>query len=151
MSPPGRAWRVAAVVAVALVATGCSPGALTAPHLESSVSTTFANLWAYHESEVGHPHPTPAALKASAACQKGLPTDPQHGAGADWVCRVTWLVDGPGTPVTATYTMSVQTDGCYAAEGDGPASVNGSPIITDAAGGSRVNPVFAFNGCVDTS
>ncbi len=149
--------RSAAAVVAAVAAggagllSGCAPGPITAAHLQASVSTTFANLWVYHESEVGHPHPGAAALDATTVCLRGLPTQVQHGAGSDWVCHVTWLVDGPGTPVTATYNLNVDTDGCYAADGDGPASVNGSPIITDAAGGTRVNPMFQFNGCIDTA
>ena len=142
---------VVAALACAVAAVGCSPGPLTAGHLQASMASTFARLWTYHEDEVGHPHPPAAALRAGATCTKGVPSDVQHGAGSDWLCQVTWLVDGPGTPVTATYTVNLSTDGCYAAEGDGPASVNGSATLVDQRGRVRVNPVHAYNGCIDTT
>lgn len=141
----------AAGAAAALAAAACSPGPLTADHLQASVASTFARLWSYHEAELGHRHPALAALDAGATCTKGLPAQVQHGAGSDWICRITWLVDGPQTPVTATYTLNLSTDGCYAADGDGPTSVNGSATLVDVRGALRVNPLHAFNGCVDTA
>ncbi len=129
----------------------CSAGPLTGAHLQASMVTTFTNLWEYQQSELGDPARPPAALETSVACVKGLPGSVQHGPGANWVCHVTWLVGGAGTPVTATYNVNLQTDGCYTADGDGPASVNGSATITDTHERTRVNPLFEFNGCVDTS
>ena len=146
----GRAWWAGVALGSATVASACAPGPLTAPHLATSVAHTFANLWVLREGELGHPSTSPAALASSAVCTKGLPTDVQHGAGSDWVCRVTWLVSGPGTPVTATYTVNLASNGCYAADGDGPASVNGNATFVDAAGRRRVDPLHAFNGCLPT-
>lgn len=137
--------------ALVLGASACGSTPITSGRLDASVAATFANLWVYHEEEVGHPHPAAPALDSRAACQKGTPTGVQAGAGSDWVCHVTWLVDGPGTPVTANYNLQVQTDGCYTADGDGPASVNGAPTLADLGAGSRVNPLWAFNGCFDTT
>lgn len=149
-SGAGPLLRVGAAVAVVVV-SGCAPGPLTAVRLQRSVASTFANLWGYHEAELGHPHPAPPRLEATAVCRRSTPGTVQHGAGTDWVCQVVWLVDGPGTLVNATYDLDVSTDGCYAARGDGPASVNGSPSLVDLTGRQRVNPLYAFNGCVDTA
>ena len=58
---------------------------------------------------------------------------------------------GPGYPVIAKYNVDVQTDGCYAADGDGPASVNGSPTITGPHYQQLVNPLSLIDGCFDTT
>ena len=80
---------------------------------------------------------------------KGGPTESQHGAGSDWVCYVTYLANGPGTPVRAIYDTNVQTDGCYAADGDGPTSLNGMQTVTGPGYRQVPNPLFLINGCFD--
>ena len=51
----------------------------------------------------------------------------------------------------AKYKVDVQTDGCYAADGDGPASVNGSPTITGPHYQQVNNPLALIDGCFDIS
>ena len=109
--------------------TGCGSTGITAAPLQASISRTFANLYVLQQVEQGNPRPAAASLHARASCQRGTPATPQNGSG-NWLCLITYQVAGPGYPVVAKYKVDVQTDGCYAADGDGPASVNGSPTIT---------------------
>ncbi|MGP0028026.1 MAG: hypothetical protein ACLPKE_32410 [Streptosporangiaceae bacterium] len=139
-------------VLVSVTAAGCSSSTgLTGPRLQSSLGPTFANLYVLQQTEQGDPKPSAASLKASASCQKGGTLDvPQDGSGV-WLCEITYLVAGPGYPVIAKYNVDVQTDGCYAADGDGPASVNGSPTITGPHYQQLVNPLSLIDGCFDTT
>lgn len=129
--------------------SGCGPAGLAAPGLETAIAGTFANLYVLQQVEQGHPAPPRAGVQPRASCQKGTPADVQAGAGNDWVCRITFLVDGPATPVTALYNVTLQPDGCYSADGDGPASVNGSRTVAGADGRPRVNPLWLVDGCTD--
>ena len=131
------------------VMTGCSPTAVTPGRLQASMAQTFSNLYVLQQVQQGNPRPDPRTLHTTASCLKGTPASPQNGAGNDWVCDVTYLVAGPSTPVTAIYNVNVQTDGCYAADGDGPASVNGSRTITGPHYQQVVNPLWLIDGCFD--
>jgi ABC-2 type transport system permease protein len=147
-----RTALAAAAVAVALVTTGCgTSNGLTAAPLQTSLARTFANLYMLQQSEQGNPRPTPTSLDAKASCTKGGNPDlPQTGSGV-WLCQITYLVAGPQYPVVAKYEVDVQTDGCYAAGGDGPASVNGSPTITGPRYVQFINPLALIDGCFDTT
>lgn len=129
--------------------SACSSTGVTPNRLESSIAETFSNLYVLQQVQQGNPRPEPNTLHTSASCQKGTPASPQNGAGNDWVCDITYLVAGPSTPVTAIYDVNVQTDGCYAADGDGPASVNGSRTITGPHYQAVVNPLWLIDGCFD--
>jgi ABC-2 type transport system permease protein len=148
---PAR-WLAASAAAAALAAAlaGCSAATgVTAPPLQASISRTFANLYVLQQADQGNPRPAARSLRARAACTKGAPAEAQSGAGADWVCDVTFFVAGPATPVTAIYNVNVQTDGCYAADGDGPASVNGSRTVTGPGYRQVLNPLWLIDGCFD--
>lgn len=145
-----RARVLAVVAAGGVLLAGCQDGAITGARIEASVGATFANLWDLQQTEQGHPHPPVPELESTAGCHRGDPSEPAVGAAADWVCSVSWLVDGPGTPATALYTLSVMTNGCYSAEGDGPTSLNGSPTVATPTG-TTTNPLYHFNGCFDTT
>lgn len=146
-----RRMRRAAPALVALAAvgslTGCGSTGITPAPLQASISHTFANLYVLQQQYQGHPLPSLADLATSASCAKGTPDTTQDGAGPDWVCRVTFLVAGPSTPVVALYNVNVRTDGCYSADGDGPVSVNGSRTITGAGYRQVVNPLWRMDGC----
>ena len=135
--------------AATLLASGCGSAGITPAPLQASISRTFANLYVLQQMRAGNPRPDPASLQTRARCLKGTPGSTQGGAGNDWVCDLTYLVAGPATPVTAVYAVNVQTDGCYAADGDGPASVNGLRTITGPGGVTRINPLQLINGCFD--
>jgi len=142
----------AAAAALALLATGCSNSSnLTPGRLQASLGSTFANLYMLQQSEMGNPPVRTASLHSDASCQKGgTVTVPQEGSGV-WLCEITYLPAGPQYPVIAKYNVDVQTDGCYAADGDGPASVNGSPTITGPAYKQIINPLSLIDGCFDTT
>ncbi len=142
---------VAAALGLAGGLSACSGTGITPSPLQTSVASTFAHLYLYQQVEQGNPEPPLASLRATASCQKGLPSTVQEGSGSDWLCSIVYLVAGPATPVTARYTVNVQTDGCYAADGDGPLSVNGSPTISGSGNTQIVNPLWAFDGCFDVT
>jgi ABC-2 type transport system permease protein len=147
---PRRAAAVT-VPLLALAVAGCGSTGLDAGRLQTSISGTFANLYPLQQAEQGNPRPSVASLHTRASCQKGGTTAvPQDGSGV-WLCQITFLVAGPGYPVIAKYNVDVQTDGCYAADGDGPASVNGSPTITGPHYQQVINPLALIDGCFDTT
>ncbi len=127
----------------------CAPSSITASALQGSLAGTFAQLYALQQAEQGHPRPGLPTLQTTASCRKGTPDTPQSGPGNDWSCQVSYLVDGPGTQVRALYTVNVNTDGCWSADGDGPASVNGARTFTSAGGELRRNPLYLVDGCLD--
>lgn len=140
----------AAAAGLAAALAGCSASTgVSAPPLQASISRTFASLYVLQQADQGNPRPAARRLRARAACTKGTPAEAQSGAGADWVCDVTFYVAGPATPVTAIYNVNVQTDGCYAADGDGPASVNGSRTVTGPGYRQVLNPLWLIDGCFD--
>lgn len=145
---PGRCTYAAGVLVVAVL-TGCSPLGVTALRLEGSLAPTFARLYLLQRARQGHAPPDLAALHATARCQRGSPSSQQSGAGNDWICQVSFLADGVAAPVRALYSLDVHPDGCWAADGDGPASVNGLRTLTDTSGEVVVNPLYLVNGCFD--
>lgn len=141
----------ASIAAVTLTLSGCGSTGLTAPRLQDSLSRTFASLYVLQQTEQGNPKPSATSLDSHASCQKGgTPDITQDGSGV-WLCQITYLVAGPGYPVIAKYNVDVQTDGCYAADGDGPASVNGSPTITGPHYKQLINPLSLIDGCFNTT
>ena len=139
----------AAAAILAGLLSGCGSTGITAAPLQASIGRTFANLYVLQQVEQGNPRPTVASLHTRASCQRGgTPDTPQNGSGS-WLCLITYQVAGPGYPVVAKYKVDVQTDGCYAADGDGPASVNGSPTITGPRYAQLVNPLALIDGCFD--
>ncbi|HEV2373557.1 MAG TPA: hypothetical protein VGS19_15460 [Streptosporangiaceae bacterium] len=150
-----RSLRAAAVAAgacamVGLTVSGCGPTGLAAGPLQTSISTAFANLYVLQQVEQGNPRPSVLSLHAHTSCQKGTPATPQDGSGV-WTCLVTYYVAGPAYPVVAKYIVDVQTDGCYAADGDGPASVNGQQTVTGPHYEQVTNPLRLIDGCFDTT
>ncbi len=145
-SRPAAALAAGTILLLAL--SGCGSTGLTAAPLEASLSATFANLYALQQAEQGNPHPPVRSLHSHTGCQKGTPAAPQSGPG-NWLCYITYYPSGPAYPVIARYKVGVQTDGCYAADGDGPASVNGSPTITGPQYRQIVNPLALIDGCFD--
>jgi hypothetical protein len=130
--------------------SGCGSTGLTPGPLQASLSRAFANLYVLQQSEQGNPRPSAPDLHSRASCQKGTPGTAQNGSGS-WLCEVTYFVAGPAYPVIAKYNVDLQTDGCYAADGDGPASVNGSPTITGPRYQQVTNPLWLIDGCFDVT
>jgi hypothetical protein len=149
-----RAGLAAAGCAAALICigiSGCGSSGLNAEPLQASIGPAFARLYVLQQVEEGNPRPSVASVHSRAACQKGgTLTVPQNGSGI-WLCEITYLVAGPGYPVIAKYNVDVQSDGCYAADGDGPASVNGSLTITGPGYHQITNPLSKIVACFDTT
>jgi ABC-2 type transport system permease protein len=143
---------VAVAAVAALSATGCSNSTnLTPDRLQASLGSTFANLYVLQQADMGNPPARAATLDSRVSCQKGSTVNvPQEGSGL-WLCEITYLPAGPQYPVIAKYKVDVQTDGCYAADGDGPASVNGSPTVTGPGYRQVNNPLALIDGCFDTT
>lgn len=144
----GRLILAAAAAVLAGLLSGCGSTGITAGPLQTSLASTFANLYVLQQVEQGNPRPAVGSLHSHASCQRGTPNTAQDGSGT-WLCQITYLVAGPGYPVIAKYKVDVQTDGCYAADGDGPASVNGSPTITGPHYQQLTNPLALIDGCFD--
>jgi len=137
-----------AAAVLAPILSGCGSTGITAAPLQSSISSTFANLYVLQQADQGNPRPSLRSLHSHTGCLKGTPAMPQGGSG-NWLCYITYYPSGPAYPVIAKYKVDVQTDGCYAADGDGPASVNGSPTITGPHYQQVINPLALIDGCFD--
>lgn len=134
-----------AVLLVTLSGRG-SDGVTPAP-LQASMAQAFSHLYVQQQVALGNARTSLDRLHTKARCRKGTPATVQQGAGSDWLCAVTYLVAGPATPVVARYTVTVQTNGCYSADGDGPASVNGARTITGPRYEQVINPLRLIDGC----
>jgi hypothetical protein len=139
--------RMVAVTLVGLIGAavgGCGPYDITAPRLDTAVAQTFTNLYAYQQTLLG----TEARVReVRASCTKAG-GGAQVGAGDGWSCTVTYLPENSRLQ-SVTYDMTLQADGCFAAMG--PPGVVGSATEESVGGRSVVNPLFAFDGCFDTT
>ena len=88
---------------------------------------------------------TSKPLNTKAHCLKGDASVPDQGAGANWVCTITFLIDGADTPVSFNWNLTVKPDGCWTAEGT-PAQLGGQTIQT-RTGKSVTDPIYAIDGC----
>jgi hypothetical protein len=134
-----------ALVAATVVLAACGGPDITPTRLDDAVGPAFAQLYANQQRLLGKP--IGAVPETSAACARSDRSVADQGAGDDWVCRL--LVQRAGAVATYTYELTVQANGCYTA--DGPPAVVGGRTLTTAGGGSAVNPLFAFDGCFDTT
>ncbi len=115
------------------------------------MSATFANLYVLQQSLQGHPPVTPAEMAADSRCDKGGPATPDTGPGTAWQCVITWQVAGASTPAQAVYQVDVKADGRYTADGEGPRQVNEQHSIAGPDGRQVTNPLWQFDGAVDTT
>lgn len=159
--PRKVARRIAAGVIAAATAgglAGCGQSPITGARVAAAVRPTFANLYLLQQTQRGHPT-TRAAMHTRVTCARGAgasgagTSGPStgRGAGDDWACTIIFQVRGPQIPEAATYALHVRTDGCYTADGDGPADLNGAPTLVDTTGDTVINPLWQFDGCFDTS
>jgi hypothetical protein len=134
---------------VAALAAGCAPGGgITAAGIERSLGPTFDRLYRLQLAEQGDPVPSIRALHTTTSCVNGSPSQAQTGPGSDWTCHVFFDVDGPGTTVLAIYNLTVQADGCYAADGDGPIALNGYRTVNGPRGTQLHNPLWLIDSCL---
>ena len=139
-----------AVAALTLAAvSACGGSGITRTAVQDSVGAAFGNLYARQQTLLGRPGRTSASAQAVASCgRSGATGRPDAGGpGDDWRCTVVWV---DATRLTrATYDLQVRPTGCYVAEG--PAAVVGAQRLDLPTGGSAVNPLAAFDGCLDLS
>lgn len=140
----------AAAVAVLLGVSGCGSSGITKSRLDHAVAPTFSNLYVLQQSLRGR-KVSAGSLNSRADCARGDQQTADSGAGNDWTCTVTWFNTGPNIAVNAQYQVHVQTNGCYTADGDGPADLNGQQLITAVDGATVTNPLWEFDGCFDTT
>jgi hypothetical protein len=135
------------LVGAALLAgtTACGTVDITRSRLQDDVGPTFRNMYVLQHRLLGQDTATPAELSA-ANCTKGGPRTPDQGPGDDWTCQVYWPVNG--TLQTLTYEVQVKATGCYTAQG--PVSNVGQQYLHTADGRTVVNPLYAFDGCLNT-
>jgi hypothetical protein len=133
-----------ALAAIGLTAAACGPYDITAPRLDTAVRQTFTHLYAYQQTLLGT---TATARDVVATCTKAG-GGAQVGAGDGWSCTVTY-VPASGRIESVTYDMSLQADGCFQAQG--PPGVVGTATEQAVTGRTVVNPLFAFEGCFDTT
>lgn len=131
---------LAAVVALA----GCGPEPITLDRVQRSFGSTFLNLYANQQAQLGRPSIRAATTYGTASCVKGSPSSPQKGPGDDWTCVEQWR-SWDGKLLIATYDLQVQTDSCYTAIG--PTNVVGQPKLTAPDAHLFVNPLYQIYAC----
>ena len=134
--------------AVVTVATPSTGRGIDRARLESALSTSFGHLYRLQSRQLGRPDVTERELSPAASCDKGGSLVEDRGAGHDWRCVVSWRIPGATVIGSAIYQLDVAADGRYVADGDGPATVNGSFLVRTAAGPAP-NPLWQFDGLVD--
>jgi hypothetical protein len=134
----------AAAVAAVLALAACGGPDITSTRVEDAVGSTFALLYQHQQDLLDRS--LSATPEASANCHRSGQSTSATGAGDDWVCVILLQV---GSPVAQyTYELNVQANGCYTA--DGPPALVGNKSLTTSTGATRINPLFAFDGCFDT-
>jgi ABC-2 type transport system permease protein len=134
-----------AIVAVFLAGSLLDSTWITSQHVETSVAKTLSNLVAVQQGILGRTV-VPSAVKVYPFCKReSVISGTSSGAGDDWTCRL--YVDGPQVGrLAADYSVTVKPNGCFTAEGQ--AAVIGPLHIKTPAGGTTINPLSAFDGCM---
>jgi hypothetical protein len=147
-----KATLAPAVTAIALVAlvSGCGGTDITQARIQTSLPTVFTNLYIQQQADLGHPGLTASAVHVkNTTCDKGGPSVPDHGAGADWICLLDF-VDGTGTPQPQSkFEVKILPNGCYTAGGS--TKIVGPLLIPNPAGKYIANKGFELDGCFDTT
>lgn len=144
-----RALALAAVAIAMVVLSACGGSSpVTRARLERSLPQSFENQYVRQATILGHEGITTASLHARAQCDKGGPTVPDEGLGADWICFMDWK--DPNVPIpdgSAKFELNVHSNNCYTTTG--PTKLVGLRTITNSHGTFVDNPVFEFDTCFD--
>jgi hypothetical protein len=137
-------------ITLATGVTGCGGTDITQARIQTSLPTVFTNLYIQQQADIGHPGLTPGALQVkNTSCDKGGPSVPDQGAGADWICLLDFI-DGTTKPQPQSkFEVKIQPNGCYTAGGS--TKIVGPLLIQNPAGKFITNKVFEFDGCFDTT
>ena len=153
-SPGERRWgrpirvlaAATALVALLAAASNWGPTAITQTRLERSIVRDFRNLTVLQQKDLGRRDLSGRNMRILPSCRRqGVPT-PTRGPGDNWVCFLD-VFTLSGAQITVDYDVTVQTNGCYTAEG--PPAFIGPLTIRDRQGRRRLNPLFRFDGCFD--
>ena len=118
---------------------------ITAHRLEASIGPAFKNLVSLQQRALGHPDTTAGVLVFPFCKRESVVLGTGSGPGDDWDCH--FFVNGPRfRGLSVDYTVTVKPNGCFTAEG--PPSVVGPLHIRRAGGGTTINPLYAFDGCM---
>jgi hypothetical protein len=134
------------VVGVLAAASGCGTGSITRVGLQDDIGPTFRNLYLLQQDWLGNDDPYTTADTSVASCTKGGASTPDSGPGDDWICVVHWPSPS-GITEPISYDVRVQPGGCYTA--DGPATTIGQQTMQTPDGRTVVNPLYAFDGCLN--
>lgn len=145
-----RGVLAALITTLAVVVSGCGSAGITRSRVEAAIAPTFANLYALQRYQLGYPKVSGSKIPAMASCDRGGSV-PAEGAGNNWLCTIVWQVAGPGTQATAVYSLTVQPDGCYSADGDSPLAINGKQTMVAFDGTSFLNPLWRLDGCFNNT
>jgi len=118
---------------------------ITSERVEGSVSSNFANLAVVQQGLTGQTVDA-SSFKVFPFCKReSVIAGPSTGAGDDWSCQI--FVTGPKIGrIQVDYSVTIRPNGCYTAEGQ-PALI-GPLHLRTADGGTVLNPLYAFDGCM---
>jgi hypothetical protein len=135
--------RALALAGLAAATAGCASTGITSDRVSGSVAPTFERMYRWQQRLQGTSTATPLDTKAH--CVKGDASVRDQGAGSNWVCTITFLINGSDTPVSFNWNLTVKPDGCWTAEGT-PLPLGGQTIRT-RAGKTVATPIYAVDGC----
>lgn len=123
---------------------GCGPS-YDAGTLADRVGRTFAHLYVRSAAQDGRVDVRAEDLRVQTRCERGGEQTPDEGPGDDWRCLV--VVDDPAIGRRdVVYEVVLKPQGCFTAEG--PPDVVGDVRVRGTDGALRLNPVYAFDGCL---
>lgn len=140
-----RTVTAAALGSLLLVLLSGCQSSITQARVEKAMVTSFGHLFVLQQQQRGITVDA-ADLHPTADCARQNRRSTATGPGNDWVCNMEWRTTN-ATTGGAAYSLSVKPDGCFTADGDGPADLNGDATITDVDGEVVVNPLWAFDTC----
>lgn len=148
----GRQLRVLAVAVgvIALLGAVSNLGStsVTAAKLGRSIGSTFANLTALQQADLGRHVPAGSHLPDGAICSRQGTEHPNRGPGANWTCNI-YIPNLPKEPTEVHYDVTVKPNGCYTAEG--PEAFIGPLTIHRPDGSTILNPLFRFTSCFEVA
>ncbi len=136
--------RLLALAPVSALLAACGPS-YDGDALATAVGRSFAHLYARSAAQDGRVDVRADDLQAGARCARGGEETPDEGPGDDWRCVVA-VSDPQLGRRQVVYEVVLKPDGCFSAEG--PPEVVGDPRVRGADGVLRLNPVYAFDGCL---
>ena len=148
-----RAGVLAVAAVLVLGAASFRPSPIDSSSLQYSVTSTFENLMRVKQQLVAGPvvikgktFAPGAAIRLRPSCVRGGQEGPSRGPGNDWVCT---MESGPlGNPYQFEIDVDAKGNGCFTASMD--SLLVGPLSIFDATGHTVINPLYEFDGCVDT-